>query len=118
MEQILNSRTGNSRLPQITQTNSVNIYLIDAVSQAILHEWPNHFNPSGRAGIVRFPVNDTWFGTRGENWNGEPTPFLFYWVITRSDADLDSGTPQPIFTAVREYTIFTIDVIRETERWL
>lgn len=95
--------TGNSRLPQLTQTNQVNIYLLDAVSQTVIHSWLNHDNPTGRAGVIRFPVNDTWFGTRGEQWNGQPTSFLFYWMVTRSDVPQDSGLPQPIFTAVREY---------------
>ncbi|KAH8104590.1 hypothetical protein BXZ70DRAFT_597226 [Cristinia sonorae] len=99
----------NSRLPQITQTNLVNIYLLDAVSTNVIHKWENEPNPYGRAGIVRFPVNDTWFGPRGAHWNGQPTPYLFYWVITRSDATLDSGIPQPVFAAVQ--TTFADSVV-------
>lgn len=94
--------TGNTRRPQLTQTNLVNIYLVDAVSTAILHEWINQTNPTGRAGVVRWPVNDTWFGSKGLSWDGQPTSFLYYWMITRSDDPISSGIPQPIFTALRE----------------
>lgn len=76
---------------------------MDAVAQNPVHSWLKHDNPTNRAGVIRFPVNDTWFGTRGEQWNGQPISYPFYWVITRSDATLESGIPQPIFNAVREY---------------
>ncbi|KAI0786834.1 hypothetical protein C8Q75DRAFT_246366 [Abortiporus biennis] len=91
----------NSNLPQFTQTNLLNIYLFDASTNSIIHSWPNQTNPRGRSGVLHFPVNDTWFGTRGLNWNGQPTNFIYYWVVTRNDVSVDVGIPQPIFTAVQ-----------------
>ncbi|CAL1713061.1 unnamed protein product [Somion occarium] len=92
----------NSNLPQFTRTSLVNIYLFDAASQTILHQWLRQPNPKGRAGVLRFPVNDTWFGPRGVNWRGTDLNYLFYWVVTGPDDDVRlQGLPQPIFTAVQ-----------------
>lgn len=97
---------GNSRRPELTQTNLVDIYLFRGDSQQqILHE-RNFVNPFGSAGVYRAQVNDTWFGAAGRNWDGHNTSFPFYWVISRSDRGLDgSQVSQPIFSAVREYLL-------------
>lgn len=82
----------------------VDIYLFRADSkEQILHK-RNYLNPFLDAGYYPAQINDTWFGTEGNNWNGQNTSFPYYWVITRSDKGLD-GTEQsqPIFSAIREY---------------
>lgn len=91
----------NSRLPFFTGTQAVNIYLVDATSQQPLQTWRDVPNPTDRAGVLRFPVNDTWFGARGSQWHGQNTSFLFYWMVTNNEATFDSGQPQPIFSAVQ-----------------
>lgn len=97
------NHTGNSNLPYFTQTNLVNIYLLDASDNQVLKTWLEQPNPSGRPGVLRTPVNDTWLGSRGSQWSGKNMTFLYYFVVTRNDVPLESGIPQPIFTAVREY---------------
>ena len=104
---------GNSRLPQLTQTNMVNIYLLSATSGDILLQWNNQVNPVGQAGVIHAQVNDSWWGDRGDFWNGTDIPFLFQWAITRADKTLDgSVTRQQIFTAVRKCLVF----VRQDER--
>lgn len=92
----------NSRLPDFTQTNLVNIYLFHADSLEKVLEFRNHVNPTGTAGYVAAPVNDTWFGSRGSNWNGANISYPFYWIITRSDKELDgTASTQKVFQAVQ-----------------
>jgi hypothetical protein len=96
---------GNSRLPQLTQTNLVNIYLFHAESGIMVLSVLNEINPFGRAGSIAQQVNDTWFPNKGLDFNGTPTSYPYYWVITRADATLDgSEVPQATFSAVREYS--------------
>lgn len=92
----------NSRRPQITQTDLVDIYVFHADSlQQILH-FPNVSNPTNQAGYITAPVNDTWFGARGLQWNGSNISLPFYWVVTSSGQILDgSEIPQSTFTAVQ-----------------
>ncbi|KAI0074062.1 hypothetical protein K474DRAFT_114745 [Panus rudis PR-1116 ss-1] len=92
----------NSRLPQFTQTNLVNIYLFNATSQEIILSWRNVTNPRDRAGVIRSTVDDTWFGPRGAEWKGGNMSYLYYWVVTGPNDDVQrQGLPQPIFTAVQ-----------------
>lgn len=94
----------NSRRPDLTQTNLVDIFLFRGDSgQQILH-FPNTSNPTDQAGLLTAQVNDSWWGTDGKNWNGSNISYPFYWVIIRSDKTLDGNqVAQPTFTAVREY---------------
>jgi hypothetical protein len=97
------STTGNSRRPEITQINLVDIFLFrgDSLTQ-ILH-YPKQPNPNDQAGMVTAQVNDSWWGSNGSNWNSSNITYPFYWVVIRSDKTLDgSEIPQPIFHAVRE----------------
>jgi len=95
--------TGNSRRPELTQTNLVDLFLFRADSQQQILHRRNFTNPFGEAGVFNAQVNDTWFGTDGLSWNGTNQSFPFYWVIARSDRGLDgSEIPQNIFSAVRE----------------
>ncbi|KAF8969018.1 hypothetical protein BDZ97DRAFT_1915704 [Flammula alnicola] len=92
----------NSRRPELTQTNLVDIFLFRADSQQQILHLANQTNPSDQAGHITQQVDDRWFGTQGFNFNGTQTPFPFYWVIIRSDKTLDGNqVPQPIFTAVQ-----------------
>ncbi|EKM79067.1 hypothetical protein AGABI1DRAFT_73835 [Agaricus bisporus var. burnettii JB137-S8] len=92
----------NSRRPDLTQTNLVDIYLFRADSkEQILHK-RDYTNPFMEAGAFPAQVNDTWFGDEGFNWNGQNTSFPYYWVIARSDKGLDgSEQSQSIFSAVQ-----------------
>lgn len=92
----------NSRLPDLTQTNLVNIYLFHADSGDLVLRVTNETNPFGRAGSIAKQVNDSWFQNGGLNFNGSAISYPYYWVITRSDKTLD-GTeiPQATFSAVQ-----------------
>jgi hypothetical protein len=94
---------GNSQLPDLTQTNLVNIYLFHADSGLEVLRVTNETNPFGRAGSIAKQVDDLWFANGGLNFNGSSISYPYYWVITRSDATLD-GTeiPQATFSALRE----------------
>lgn len=95
-------RTGNSRRPEITQTNLVDIFLFRGDSQRQILHYPNFSNPTDQAGLIRAQVNDSWFGSDGLRWSGRNVSYPFYWVIIRSDKTLDGNqVPQPIFTAVQ-----------------
>jgi hypothetical protein len=94
---------GNSRLPELTQTNLVNIYLFHADSGYEVLRVTNETNPFGRAGSVAKQVNDSWFPDGGVSYNGSSISYPYYWVITRSDKSLDgTESPQATFSAVRK----------------
>lgn len=96
------SEIGNSRRPEITQTNLVDIFLFRADSQSQVLYYHNVANPSEQAGVLRAQVNDSWFGSDGLRWSGQNVSYPFYWVIIRSDKTLDGNQlPQSIFTAVQ-----------------
>jgi hypothetical protein len=93
---------GNTRRPELTQINLVDIFLFRADSQEQILHFPNQTNPFNQAGLLHTQVNDTWFGADGLKWSGSNLSFPYYWVITRSDHALDgSQINQPIFTAVQ-----------------
>lgn len=94
---------GNSQLPDLTQTNLVNIYLFHADSRTEVLSIMNVTNPFGQAGQIARQVNDLWFPNGGVNFAGSSISYPYYWVITRSDKTLD-GTeiPQATFSAVRK----------------
>ncbi|KAK7056969.1 hypothetical protein VNI00_002687 [Paramarasmius palmivorus] len=92
----------NSRLPDFTQTDLVNIYLFHGDSREQVLVFENVTNPTNQAGSVPAQVNDTWFGSRGLNWNGQNVSFPYYWVVQRSDRPLDgSEITQTHFTAIQ-----------------
>lgn len=94
---------GNSRRPELTQTNLVNIYLFHGDSLTRLLTFPNVTNDPSQAGLITAQVNDTWWGDNGAAWNGANISYPFYWVITRNDVELDgTETRQAVFEAVRE----------------
>lgn len=96
------SETGNSRRPEITQTNLVDIFLFRADSQTQILHFRNVSNPTDQAGLIRAQVNDSWFGSDGLLWSRGNVSYPFYWVIIRNDKTLDGNqVPQPIFTAVQ-----------------
>ncbi|KAN0123491.1 hypothetical protein V8E52_002823 [Russula decolorans] len=92
----------NSRLPDLTQTNLVNIYLFHADSGSEILRVTNETNPFGRAGSIAKQVNDTWFPSGGVNFNGSSITYPYYWIITRADKTLDgTDTPQATFSAIQ-----------------
>ena len=53
-------------------------------------------------------MNDTWWGDRGQDWNGQDISYLFYWVITPGGQSLGANyLPQATFTAVRKSLLMT-----------
>jgi hypothetical protein len=96
--------SGNSRRPELTQFNKVNIFLFHADSMQQVLNLTDYINPTDRAGVVRANVNDTWWGPNGSRWSpGGNISYPFYWIIIRADETLNgSELPQSIFTAVRE----------------
>ncbi|KAF9465711.1 hypothetical protein BDZ94DRAFT_298437 [Collybia nuda] len=100
----------NSRRPEITQTNLVDIFLFHGDSrQQILH-YPNQVNPSDQAGRINAFVNDSWWGANGAKWNGKNISYPFFWVLISSEKKLDGNQiPQTTFTAVQ--TTFADSVI-------
>ncbi|KAJ6509020.1 hypothetical protein C8R45DRAFT_894034 [Mycena sanguinolenta] len=100
----------NSNLPEFTQINLVDIYLFHGDSQEPVLHIQNYTNPKRQAGYYEAQVNDTWWGTRGIDWNGANISYPFYWMISRSDEPLDgSQKPQSTFQAVQ--TTFADSVI-------
>ncbi|RPD62223.1 hypothetical protein L226DRAFT_544380 [Lentinus tigrinus ALCF2SS1-7] len=100
----------NSRLPQWAQTNFVNLYLFQADSGNQVLNVTNVVNPTRTAGQHHVQIDDRWWGSRGENWNGQNVSFPFYWLVTRNDRPIEnSDVPQATFTAVQ--TTFADSVI-------
>lgn len=86
----------------------VDIYVFTGDSLQPIVNYYNQTNPRDQAGYITAPVNDTWFGSRGEQWAGKNISLPFYWVIQPAGQPLDgSEIPQATFTAVREYNLYT-----------
>ena len=83
--------TGNSRRPEITQTNLVDIFVFYGDSLQPFIHYRNVPNPTDQAGYITAQVNDTWFGTSGQLWSGQNVSMSFYWVLIRSDQTLDGS---------------------------
>ncbi|KAG6860697.1 hypothetical protein C0995_008369 [Termitomyces sp. Mi166 len=92
----------NSRRPEITQTNLVDIFLFHGDSrQQILH-FPNVANPSDQAGRINTQVNDSWWGDRATNFHGQNISYPYYWVLIPSGTTIGpNAIAQPTFTAVQ-----------------
>lgn len=99
---LISSYAGNSQQPAFTQTNSVNIYLYHADSQEEMFVFRNLVNPTGEAGVISIPINDSWWP---KDWSGSEETYPYYFKIKRSDQELNGfDTSLPVFSAVREYT--------------
>lgn len=98
------STLGNSRLPQYAAGGTVNVYLFHGDSNEQVLSRLNYPNPGDRAGSLTALINDTWWGDRGQDWNGQNISYLYYWVITPgTQTALGSNyLPQATFAAVRE----------------
>lgn len=93
----------NSRRPQLTYTNLVNLYLVNADTQEPLFTFTDVQNPIGTAGEYNVLVNDSWFGTTGATWQpGQNLTYPFFWIVTSNEDGLDgSQTTNPTFLAVQ-----------------
>ncbi|KAF7340395.1 hypothetical protein MVEN_01959000 [Mycena venus] len=89
----------NSNLPDLVQAGFVDIQLFHADSRQQVFNFSHVANPSGIAGTVSVPVNDSWWGDAGGSWAGTNISHPFFWVITRAD-EPNGGRPQATFTAV------------------
>ncbi|KAK7048187.1 hypothetical protein R3P38DRAFT_1853750 [Favolaschia claudopus] len=101
----------NSNLPEFTQTNRVNIYLFHGDSLEQILFFRNVLNPQGQAGSITAQVNDSWWGNRGANWDGQNISYPFFWIMSRSDQSLDDGTQKPQATFQAVQTTFADSVI-------
>lgn len=96
------THAGNSRRPELTQTNLVDIFLFHGDSREQILHIRNQPNPSDQAGLITRQVDDSWWGTNGVKWNGKNISYPFYWVLISSNKTLDGNQiAQPTFTAVR-----------------
>ncbi|TFY51649.1 hypothetical protein EVJ58_g10456 [Rhodofomes roseus] len=78
----------NSRLPQFTNTNEVDIFLYNADSQELVQSWSNVANPASNSGQVGACVNDSWWGNNnGSNWDGSNITSQYYFAITPNTQD-------------------------------
>ncbi|KAH6912872.1 hypothetical protein BKA70DRAFT_778340 [Coprinopsis sp. MPI-PUGE-AT-0042] len=92
----------NSRRPELVQINRVDIYLFRADSREQVLVMRDQPNPTNQAGVVTAVVDDRWFGSQGESWDGGRVSYPFYWVIQRSDRELNGDElPQSTFSAVQ-----------------
>lgn len=92
----------NSRRPQLTQNNLVNLYLFNADTQEALFTITDVQNPTGTAGEYNVLVNDSWFGTGGAAWQpGQNLSYPFFWIVTNQDGLDGSQTTNPTFFAVQ-----------------
>lgn len=96
----------NSKRPQLTQTNIVQLYVFNAdTNDPILNiTRPNPTDNAGEwsAGEWNTPVNDTWFGDKGNTWTpGQNFSYPFFWVVTNENGLDGSQTTNPTFTAIQ-----------------
>lgn len=92
----------NSRRPQLTQNNLVNLYLFNADTQEALFTITDVQNPTGTEGEYNVLVNDSWFGTGGATWQpGQNLSYPFFWIVTNQDGLDGSQTTNPTFFAVQ-----------------
>ncbi|KIK94739.1 hypothetical protein PAXRUDRAFT_11862 [Paxillus rubicundulus Ve08.2h10] len=92
----------NSRRPQITQFDIVNLYLFNADTQEPLFSILGLSNPIGTAGQHNVPVNDSWFGDTGTTWQpGQNLSYPFYWIVTDQNGLDGSQTTNPTFFAIQ-----------------
>ncbi|KAG2358342.1 hypothetical protein BDR07DRAFT_1295302 [Suillus spraguei] len=91
----------NSRRPQLTQFNVAYIYLIDADTNLPILNF-SQTNPTDAAGEANTPVDDTWFGSKGNSWTpGQNFSYPFYWIVSNQNTLDGSETTNPTFTAIQ-----------------
>ncbi|KAG1733053.1 uncharacterized protein EDB91DRAFT_653631 [Suillus paluster] len=91
----------NSRRPQLTQLNIVQIYLFNADTNEPIFNYTTT-NPTGNAGENSTEVDDTWFGDKGNSWTpGQNFSYPFYWIVTNQNGLDGSQTTNPTFTAIQ-----------------
>jgi len=93
----------NSRRPQIDQNNLIDIYLCNGDTAEVLFSVLGYTNPTGTAGELNLPVNDSWFGDKGATWqpNSGNFSYPFFWVITNQNGLDGSQTTNPTFFAMQ-----------------
>lgn len=106
---------GNSRRPELARTNLVDVFLFHGDSRTQILHFPSLPNPTDQAGRISTQVNDSWWGTRGELWNGSNISYPFYWVLISSTTTLDGNEiPQATFSAVRSYRSIFLSLLALT----
>ncbi|KAJ7643111.1 hypothetical protein DFH06DRAFT_1427030 [Mycena polygramma] len=99
----------NPTLAKFRKTNLVNITIYDGSdewdgaigSQNTILQYRNLVNPPSGAGLLKVPVNDSWWGEKGAIWAGNIS-YPFFWTIWGADEE-DTFTVgrQPFFAAIQ-----------------
>ncbi|KAF7359787.1 hypothetical protein MVEN_00703800 [Mycena venus] len=99
----------NPTLSTFTKTNRVNITIYDGSDewdgsigpQNMILSYRNLPNPASGAGLLKVPVNDSWWGSKGAIWVGNVS-YPFFWTIWGAD-ETDTFTigRQPMFAAIQ-----------------
>ncbi|KAJ7919924.1 hypothetical protein B0H13DRAFT_1987808 [Mycena leptocephala] len=98
----------NPSLAQFRTKNRVNITIYDGsgewdgaigVGNTIL-SYLNVVNPATGAGVLKVPVNDSWWGSKGAIWVGNVS-YPFFWTIWGAGEDTATMGRQPMFAAIQ-----------------
>lgn len=101
--------TGNTGLPQFSQTNLVDVYLIHGDSDELVALWPTLPYHAGHLAVT---PNDTWWGAKGPTFTpGKNLTQTYFFVLVANGTNSLSQPPQSTFTATRDYTqnCFSLD---------
>ncbi|KAJ6498371.1 hypothetical protein C8R47DRAFT_304789 [Mycena vitilis] len=99
----------NPTLAKFRKTNLVNITIYDGSdewdgaigSQNTILQFRNLANPPSGAGLLKVPVNDSWWGEKGAIWAGNVS-YPFFWTIWGADEqDTFTVGRQPFFAAIQ-----------------
>lgn len=89
----------NRNEPSFAQFNLVDVYLFHADTLALA---TNKTSLQNQAGRTAFAVNDLFWGSRGDSWNGRNLTYPMYFVVVPGGHTLTGGEiPQSTFTAIR-----------------
>ena len=95
------SSPGNKALPQFSQTNLVDVYLMHADSGDQVLFAPNQ---PYLQGYYNANVNDTWWGSQGPKFTpGTNSTQTFFFIMVANGMSKLSQPPQATFTAIREW---------------
>jgi len=88
----------NANQPRFLQIGSVDIFLMH---QDTLQEAANQTNVPNQLGRAAFAVNDSWWDTRGNSFNGTPIDYPMYFLVVAHDLATVTAAPQATFTAIQ-----------------
>ncbi|EJU03353.1 hypothetical protein DACRYDRAFT_21547 [Dacryopinax primogenitus] len=96
----------NLRQPQFIGAVTVDVYLFHADSDLMALSFPGQQNAAGQIGVQ---VNDTWWGPRGDTFDGENVTFPYYFVVVPGGTVLTGGESRlATFLAIQTATPGTL----------